>query len=180
MNTARFRKSVVATAVLLLSIAGCDTGVRIANPASGPDVLQARDDPHRGRVWILRESGVDLYDARTHEKLRSIALPEWTWVNKFDASLPDLAVGPKGEVLVSSNVVPVVWHIDGTSFQVSRHELQLAEENGREVGFSTLKYLPQHAAYTAVNGLDGSLWRIDASLRHAEQVLISNSSSKGG
>src|SRR5262249_30850700 len=86
----------------------------------------------------------------------------------------DLAVGPRGDVVVTSNVLPVVWRIDNASFQVTRHELVLDQNSGRDIGFAGLAYSPQQGAFVAVSGLDGSFWRIDPLLRRAQQVPLSS------
>jgi len=190
MSTANLSKSAVAMAVLLLAVAGWNSIGRHARapqanasaPASlegpkpiawyeaQPNVLRARLDGGRGRMWVMHADGVDLYDARSDKKLRSIALPEWIWTREFHPCLPDVAIGPGGDVFVTSNVIPSIWRVDATTFRVSRHEIQVSEAKGREFGFSGLRYLPRLGAYAAVNGIDGSLWRIDASLTRAEMV----------
>lgn len=193
MSTASFSKSAIAVAVLTLAAMGFNSSIRherasapqasfpgagasqegprsIAWYESQPNVLRARLDGGRGLMWVMHADGVDLYEARSDKKLRSIALPEWIWTREFHPCLPDIAIVPGGDVLVSSNVLPVIWRIDARTFQVSRHELEVSEHNGREFGFSGLRYLPRIGAYAAVNGIDGSLWRINASLTRAERV----------
>jgi len=178
-----------SAAVLLVAIAGCDTSRRMDNPnalqaslagprsvewyEARPSVLRARADNGRGRIWTLHVDGVDLYDAASDAKLRSISLPDWMWAGALHSCPPDLAIGPAGEVLVSSNVIPVLWRIDPASYQVSRHELAADAHGGREIGFSGLTYSAQQGAFFAVNGLDGSLWRIDASLTRAQNIPLS-------
>lgn len=185
MRTASISRSAMTAAVVLLAAAGCDSGVRTLDATrtqasakrshdrnlAQADVLRVKTDEARGRIWVLRADGVDLYDSRD-AKLRSFVLPEWIWTGAFDSCPPDLALGPGGEVIVSSNVVPVLWRIDPVTFQVTRHEPMTEERHGRDVGFSGIKYLPRYGAYSAVNGLDGSLWRIDASLTRARIVSL--------
>jgi hypothetical protein len=194
MSTASIGKSVIAAAALTLAVIGFNSSIRHerANAQAGlssadatrdgprtiawyeaqPNVLRARLDGGRGRMWVLHADGVDLYVARSDKKLRSIALPEWIWARDFHPCPPAFAIGPGGDVLVSSNVLPVIWRIDARTFQVSRHELEVVEDKGREFGFSGLRYLSRVGAYAAVNGIDGSLWRIDASLTRAELVSL--------
>ena len=191
MSTATTSKSALAVASLLLAVAGCDSSIRvpISSPTPAalngadryearPGVLRARQDSARGRIWALHADGVDLYDARSDQKLRAIALPEWVWADELHSCPPDLAVGPEGEVIVSSNVVPVLWRIDPTSFVVSRHELAVLEDKGREVGFSGVTYSARQGAFFGVNGLDGSLWRIDLALRRAQPIPLSSPISR--
>lgn len=188
MSTASTSKAAVATAILLLALAGCDSGVRTQGATPNPaglespldrylaraEVLRARGDEARGRIWTLHADGVDVYDARSDQKLRAIALPEWVWAGELHACPPDLVVGPEGEVIVSSNVVPVLWRIDPASFAVSKHELTVLEDKGREVGFSGMTYSARQGALFAVNGLDGSLWRIDLALLRAQTIPLSS------
>jgi hypothetical protein len=189
MSTANISKSAIAAAISLLVVAGCDSGVRSerssATQASAnqprplewyearPDTLRARLDAARGRIWALHGEGIDLYDARSDQKLRSIALPEWVWAHAFHSCPPDVAVGPGGEVVVSSNVVPVLWRIDPATFQVSRHELAVVDAKEREIGFSGMTYSTRQGAFLGVNGMDGSLWRIDPALARAQQIPLS-------
>lgn len=189
MSTARISKSAIATAFFLLTVAACDSGVRapISGPAQAsvneprslewyearPGVLRARMDSARGRIWTLRAEGVDLYDANSDAKLRSIALPEWFWVGELYSCPPDLAIGPRGDVIVSSNVTPILWRIDAATFQVTRHELEVDEDKGKDIGFSGMTYSAQQGAFLAMNGLDGSLWRIDRYLRRAQHIPLS-------
>lgn len=186
----KFSKSkAIFLALSLVAGGGCDSNIgshraseplaRADNPRpvewyeARPNVLRARLDAARGRIWALHVDGIDVYDAASDAKLRSIALPEWIWASELHSCPPDVAIGPNGDVVVTSNVVPVVWRIDAASFQVSRHDLVADEHKGREVGFSALTYSAQQGAFLAMNGLDGSLWRIDASLRRAQHIPLS-------
>jgi len=187
MSTASFRKSAVAAAVLLFAAMGCDSSIRTQSAAppqaslevslerysARAGVLRAKADWARGRVWTLHADGIDLYDAGTSAKLRSLSLPEWIWAGALHSCPPDLALGPEGEVIVSSNVVPVLWRIDPASFRVSAHELAVVEDKGRDVGFSGMTYSVRQGAFLAVNGLDGSLWRIDRGLARAQRIPLS-------
>ena len=78
--------------------------------------------------------------------------------------------GPKGEAVVTSNVVSTLWRIDPQTLAVTEHPLALDADAGRDVGFSSLIYSPRHAAYFAVSGAHGSVWRIDTRLQRAQKV----------
>jgi hypothetical protein len=86
---------------------------------------------------------------------------------------PDLALGPNGEALVSSNVVPTLWRIDPATLTASRHELVLEEDRGRDIGFTGLVYSPVQGAFFAVSALHGSMWRIDPLLKRAQGIPLS-------
>jgi hypothetical protein len=184
MSTASIGKSAIAATFLLLAIAACDSGIRSEPPGAGlsgprplewyearPDILRARLDPACGRIWALHAGGVDLYDANSDQKLRSIALPEWTWAEAFHSCAPDVAVGPGGDLVVTSNVVPVLWRINAATFEVSRHDLAVDGRQGREIGFSALTWSRQQGAFLGLHA-DGSFWRIDPLLQRAQQIPL--------
>jgi hypothetical protein len=97
-------------------------------------------------------------------------LPGWQWLKRDFACAPDLAVGPGGEVIVSSNVLPVLWRVDAATFKVTRHDLRLESDGGRDVGFSRLEYSRKTGAYYATSGVQRSVWRIDAGLGAAHKI----------
>lgn len=182
---------VVISAILSVGIAACDSNVTV-DRASGaqarqakrlpvewyaarPHVLRAELDAARGRVLALHRDGVDIYDATSDEKVRSIPLPGWIWAGRTEACPPDFAVEPRGDVVVTSNVMPVLWRIDSGSLEVTRHDLAVEEQSGKDVGFSGLAYSARGNAFFAVGGLDGSLWSIDPSLVRAQRVALSAS-----
>jgi len=187
MSRKTFSKTAVAFSLLALALAGCDPGVpsgRQTSPQASagdprplewyearPGILRATLDPARARIWALHADGVDVYDANSDQKLRSIALPEWTWAGAFQPCAPDVALGPGGDLVVTSNVVPVLWRINAATFQVSRHELAVDGREGREVGFSALTWSRQQGAFLGLHA-DGSLWRIDPQLQRAQQIPL--------
>ncbi len=130
-------------------------------------------DKARNRVWFLTLNGVRLYDLETPEKIRQIELPDWMNLGEDYSCMPDLVVGPKGEALISSNVLPWLWRVDANTLEVSKHELTLDANTGRELGFSGLAYSAEQRAFIAVSYLHGSLWRIDPSLQSAQKILLS-------
>ncbi len=69
------------------------------------------------------------------------------------ACAPDIAIGPRGEVVVTSNVLPVLWKIDPDTLAVSVHRLQLDADHDKDVGFSGLAYSEHNGAYFAVSEL---------------------------
>ena len=135
-------------------------------------VLRVREDPRRDRLWVLRPNGVHLYGLKSRQLLRHIALPGWYWAGEPYSCAPDLAVGPHGEALVTSDVAPVLWRVDARSLAVSVRELALETDQHRDVGFTGLAYSPQQGAYLAVTHA-GSLWRVDASLSTARKIALS-------
>lgn len=131
-------------------------------------------DEARHRAWFLTRNEVHLYDPKGPETIRKIQLPDWIWASwPTDGCMPDLALGPNGEAVVSSNVLPWLWRIDPDTLAVSKHELALDPESGKEIGFSGLAYSEKKRAFIAMGSADGSLWWIDRSLQRAERVSLS-------
>lgn len=136
-------------------------------------VLRSQVDAIRSRIWVLTLDGVALHEASTGEKVAQIALPGWIWVGEQFACPPDLAIGPGGEAVVSSNVVPTLWRIDPATLAVSEHSLAMDKDTGRDIGFTGLAYSGQQGAFFAVDAFQGSLWRIDPLLRRAQNIPLS-------
>jgi hypothetical protein len=162
-------KYAVCSALVAFSIAACDTGAAdlARKPAAG---IRHQLDSERNRVWLLTGEGVAIYDAAAPEKVLRVPLPGWQFAGEPYGCLPDLALGPKGEAVISSDVVPVLWRIDPQSLAVTRHELQLDADIDKDVGFTFLTYLPGPAEFLAVSGLHGTVWRIDPQLRQAHKM----------
>ena len=153
-----FSKSFWFLAAVLVS------STAIADPA------RARSQPDRARVWVIDGNGLFLEEAR--KPRRAVMLPGWQWAGDAYACAPDIAIGPRGEAVVTSNVLPVVWKVDPETFAVSVHRLQLDADGDKDVGFSGLVYSERNGAYFAVSELHGSLWRIDPLLRRAQKIAL--------
>jgi hypothetical protein len=137
---------------------------------TGCDEPVAKVDPP-ARAWHLSPTGVGVLDGRTGERLAEVALPDWQWAGEPFSCEPAIAVGPGGEALVTSDVVPTLWRIDPVSLAVTTHQPVLDADGDRDVGFTGLVYSRVHAAYFGVS-YDGSLWRIDPLLRRAQKVAL--------
>ena len=167
-------------AINLVSIGGCDIGaaprqaVRMAYEVQQARLPNGRYqiDPERNRVWFLTQQGVFVYDVSRPERV-AVSLPGWVWVRAPYSCLPDLALGPKGEALVTSNSVPTLWRIDPDTLAVSVHPLVVDADTEKDVGFSALVYSQQHGAFLAASYSHGSLWRIDPLLERAQKVPLS-------
>jgi hypothetical protein len=171
----------VLLAALFISIGGCDANVApplaaqaaIDAPQDPPSGVRYQMDPARNRVWSLTSEGVFLHDVGTPEKIVEVTLPSWHWVDEPYSCPPDLALGPKGEALITSNIMPMLWRIDPDTLAVSMHEVVLDTDNDKDVGFSGLAYSAQHGAFFAVSDVHRSLWRIDSLLSKAQKVPLS-------
>ena len=101
------------------------------------------------------------------------------WAGEPYGCVPDVAHGPRGEAVVSSDVMPVVWRRDGATGRVTRHELVLDAHRDRDVGFSGLLWSAEHGTYFAYSRANGGLWRIDPGLRRAQAIALSERISDG-
>jgi hypothetical protein len=136
------------------------------------DPLRYRAQPERARAWVIDAGGLFLEEAR--QPRRAIKLADWQWAGEPYACAPDIAIGPRGEAIVTSNVLPVLWRIDPESLVVTVHRLQLDADADKDVGFSALVYSERHGAYFALSEQHGSLWRIDPMLRRAQKIALSD------
>lgn len=136
-------------------------------------VLRFHFDRVRERGWILTPTGVLVFDLKTRRTIDYVALPDWMWAGEEFSCLPDLALGPKGEALVSSNVVPTLWRIDPETLAVTKHELALDADRDKDVGFTGLAYSGEEDALFAVSEF-GALWRIDPLLQRARKIPLSS------
>jgi hypothetical protein len=123
------------------------------------------------QTWVLNADGV--YLQQPGKARIAIKLPEWQWAHEPYACRPAIAIGPRGEALVTSNVLPVLWKIDPDTLAVTVHRLQLDADTDKDVGFSGLVYSARDNAYFAVSELHGTLWRIDPLLRRAQKIALS-------
>jgi hypothetical protein len=140
--------------------------------AAQAPILQYQKDPARNRGWVLTPAGAFVIDFKLPRTVMHVPLPDWQWAGEPYGCTPTLVLGPKGEALVSSDVLPALWRIDPDTLIVSRHDLLLDEDSGMDVGFSGLAYAAQQEAYIAVACARGSVWRVDASLRKGQKMSL--------
>jgi hypothetical protein len=183
----RSAANVLGIAAMAVAVAGCDsdaasTSVPQASVAENipqdwyrgeRPILRSQADAARGRLWVLTSEGVELYEATTRRKVAQIALPDWLWVGEQYACPPDLAIGPRGEAVISSNVVPTLWRVDPVTLSASKHEPVLEDDSGKDIGFTGLAYSVQQGAFFAVSALHGTMWRIDPLLARARSIPLS-------
>jgi hypothetical protein len=163
-------------AASLVALTACDGRVASdnsprASSAAGEPSIRSQVDAANGRIWWLTRQGVFVHDAKIPQK-RLVPIPGWVSVDVAYACPAALALGPNGEALVTSNILPTVWKIDPETLAVSEHPLALDADQDKDMGFSGLVYSPAHAAFFAVSEL-GSVWRIDRDLTRAEKVALS-------
>jgi hypothetical protein len=163
---------VLGLAVLTAAVSGCNSEAapESINADHAAVKIRHQADEARGRIWVLTRSGVVIFDATSSRPIRRVPLPGWVWAGEPYGCLPDLALGPKGEAVVSSDVVPTLWRIDPETLEVSEHALALDSDTDKDIGFSELEYSRGQNAYFGVSTLDGSVWRIDPLLGRAQKV----------
>lgn len=166
-------KYAACSAVFLLCLAACNSG---PSHVERPPTAQVRVqlDAARQRVWLLTGAGLVVYDPATPDRVQPVPVREWRHIVAGPrACLPDLALGPNGEAVISSDAAPVLWRVDPETLSVTRHEPRLDVDGDREFGFTVLRYSPARGAYLAVSAARGTIWRIDRELRtaHAMQTV---------
>jgi hypothetical protein len=129
-----------ALAISIVSSAGCDVGSpprEAANAAQDRQPIQPPSgryeiDPGRDRVWLLTHEGAFVYDLSRPERI-ALSLPGWLLVDPFYGCLPDLALGPRGEAVITSNTLPTLWRVDPDTLAVSVHPLALDADTDKDV-----------------------------------------------
>lgn len=125
----------------------------------------------QAQTWVVDTAG--LFLQQPGKPRIPVKLPEWQWAHEPYACPPAVAIGPRGEAVVTSNVVPTLWKVDPQTLAVTVHRLQLDADGDKDVGFSALAYSERDGAFFAVSELHGTLWRIDPLLRRAQKVALS-------
>jgi hypothetical protein len=164
--------ALAGTAALLLAVAAASwraPGAAVAAEENRPDEARYLIDPVRGRLWLLTRAGVVVSDANPSRRVE-LGLPGWLWAARPYGCPPDLALGPDGEAVITSNVLPTLWRIDAETLAVTVHPLELDADRDKDIGFSRLVYRPQRASYFAVADHHGSLWEIDLALERAHKL----------
>lgn len=159
----------VCSAALVLSLPVCNATAEKSYRSSATKI-RSQVDAERGRVWRLTSEGVAIYDAAAQDEPRHVLLPGWFYAGEPYGCLPDLTLGPIGEAVISSDVMPVLWRIDPNTFAVTRHELHLDADNDKDVGFTEVSYSSEKGEFVAVSGIYGTVWRIDRELRYAHKA----------
>ena len=129
-----------------------------------------RTDDQRGRAWVLGRQTVSVHERLGGREVARVALPGWLFVDPDIACPPDLALDATGDAYISSNVVPVLWRINGKTFEVTRIELVLDADHDRDVGFSSLS-VGADGRLLAASTVAGSLWGIDPRAGTAAKLL---------
>ena len=149
----------------LVPLAGCESD---AAP-SEPFAIRYQADAARDRIWTLTRDGVAL-QLRAKPGKTFVELSDWIWVYAEWACPPDLAIGPKGEVVITSNVVATLWKVDPETLAVTAHPLALGSDTNRDFGFSKLVYSREKGVFIAISDTFPSTWEIDPQLTRARKI----------
>lgn len=156
-------RTAIATILAAAALAGCESSVQ----PSAATMLGYQVDGERNRsVWLTRD-GVLIHSAAA-QPVR-VELPGWIYAGGPHCP-PSFALGPKGEVVVTSNVIPTLWRIDAESLAVTVHPLVLDSDQDKDVGFAAVAYVPEQRAYMAYSETLRSAWKIDTSLKGASKL----------
>lgn len=139
----------------------------LASSALAAEPLRTVRDAARNRVWVIESEAVYLHEGSQKKRFE---LPGWVQAREPYICAPDLAIDAQGAVVVTSNVMPVVWRIEPAKAQVTKHELTLDADTDKDVGFTGLTYAPDQGVFFGVSATHGSLWRIDPLLRRAQKI----------
>jgi hypothetical protein len=163
-------------------IAACgDTGKPSTNSAGrgnelseangGGDVLRAREDPVRNRLWVLTLNEVRVYNtAATGKRLiRTIALPAWSVVGFHNVCMPDLVLDRSGSAFIASNAQPRLIRIDGDRFALEDYTIGFREREGMDIGFGALAFAAD-GTLLARTTPGGMLWKIDVAHASASKT----------
>jgi hypothetical protein len=170
-----YRQLAVGFAGALTLLAACDGSVR----RDGPPEIEfqlVRVDAERNRRWVLELDAVTVYDNLNMRRLRRIVLPDWVVAGPRDGCPPGLVIEPSGTVLVSSNVLPVLWRVRPERFEITRIDVALDSDTDKDVGFSSLS-LAGDGMLLASGSTVSSQWRID--LRSARATKLASQPAPG-
>jgi len=156
---------VISTA--LAGLAGCEGN---AVPNASP-MLRVQIDASHERSYGLTREGVVIQSASGSRQF--VSLPGWLWVDAPHCP-PDIALGPEGEAVITSNVVPTLWRIDPQTLAVTVHPLTLDSDRGKDLGFAALAYSAEQATFVAYSGVQRSVWKIDPRLKSAAKIADSD------
>ena len=156
----------VRSTIAISLLAACATSA-VADP--DPAVLKSLADGASKRVYVLVRDGVEVGDAGSRHKLAFVPLNDWVWVGEKYSCPPDIALAPEGDILVTSNVLPVVWRIDRRTLAIKAHKPVLEQDQGRDIGFIGIRWSRNLRAYVALSA-SGATWHLDPSLSRGRQV----------
>ena len=141
--------------------------VALADP--DPEMLKSLADGASTRIYVLVRDGVEVVDAASRRKVAFVSLGDWVWVGEKYSCPPDMVLAPEGDILVTSNVLPVVWRIDRRTLATTVHKLVLEKDQGRDIGFISLRWSRNMRNFVALSN-SGATWYLDATLSRGRKM----------
>lgn len=166
MQNGKILKSIVLAAAAAW-LGGCESQVTPSSTIAPEG--RSLVDGGRGRIWTLTREGLFLRHIATAER-QAIALSDWALAGDPYGAEPALALGPGGDVLVTSDVMPFVWRVDPRTRAVTVHRPVLNAHEDKDFGFASIAYSPRDGAYVATSTMPPARWRLDAALTRAELI----------
>ena len=160
-------RNAIALILAAFAVAGCESGT---SPSVATMLTYQADTVRNRSVWLTRE-GVQIHSAAAQAV--TIELPDWIYAGAPYCP-PSLAIGPSGEVVVTSNVIATLWRIDGETLAVTAHPLSLDVDRDKDVGFAAVVYVAEERAYIAYSQTQRSVWKIDGSLKAATRIATAD------
>ncbi len=164
------------------ALAGCAKSGTPAQNAATPvahygmierDALRIRHDTQRHQLWVLAPDEVRVYNTAKKRKrlIRRVALPNWS-VAYFLCD-PDMVLDSAGTAVLSSNVSPRLWLIDGVRFEVTERDIHLHGKAQWDTGFRALTFVADGTLIAWTSGGE-SLWKIDLATANARPIDVDN------
>ena len=169
-------KTAIASILAAAVLSGCEIN---AGPSTSTMLGYQVDTARNRSVWLTRE-GVQIHSAAAQPA--RVELPGWIYAGAPYCP-PSLALGPSGEIIVTSNVIPTLWRIDAQTLAVTVHPLTLASDQDKDVGFAAVTYSAERAAFVAYSGVLRSVWKIDPALKTGTRIAkadLQQPRSRGG
>ena len=134
-------------------------------------VLRIRIDATRHRIWVLSSDGLYLYDGESLKLTHRVAT-EALSQHSSEHCLPDMALDRSGNVYVSSAMEPRYMRVDAESLDVRQHVVQVDSEQGKDFGFSAMRFAGEDDTLYAASATIGTLWKIDPRKNHATKIAL--------
>jgi len=181
----------VGTVLVSLLVPGCGEGT--PSPANSatfrhqrPDIrldypmgLTTALDRRVDRLWLVGDDAAYLFDARSKRKLGRVQLDGWIFIRPPYGCAPAILIRESGAVLVSSNVVPMIWEVDPIRLAATRHPVLLVSDDGKDVGITGLAQSGNGRIVFGTNGV-GTLWRVDTETWTAYPIHLDRPLPPGG
>jgi hypothetical protein len=126
------------------------------------DAIRIRKDVLRNRLWVLTLDEVRVYDSTgvKMQRIRTVALPNWSVVGFRQVCPPDMALDQAGSAFISNNGQARLLRIDANRFDLKDYDIRFQGKERWDMGFGALAF---DATGTLLGRTTpgGLLWKID-------------------